>query len=337
VHVIATGQHTASSPPTARVPTADGHSSARPGGPPVARDLTLAYLASLLVAALMAVASAAGILLAPAGLYGRDPALVAVFAGQDAANLLVGLPILLGSVWLARRGSFAGLLLWPGALFFVLYTYALYLVGAPFNALFLLYVGLVVLSAYMTVGVVAGTDGDAVRVRLARAPARTVGGVLVGIGLLATAGLMAPVITALGDPSSVDPLLHARWVVDFAVGNPVLLIGGVLLWRRTGLGYATAAGLLFLSGVNGVAFAVGAALGALLTATPIDAAVIAVHLVIAAVCLALLAYFLRCADGSPTPSRKWGQPAADRWRRTPVTTLPPASSRGHCGVSPPSR
>jgi hypothetical protein len=49
--------------------------------------------------------------------------------------------------------------------------------------------------------------------------------------------------------------------------------------------------------VNGVAFAVGGALGPLLTATPVDATIIAVHLVIAAVCLALLAFFVRGAAG----------------------------------------
>lgn len=65
------------------------------------------------------------------------------FLAHDGFNLVVGLPILLGSLWLARRGSLIGLLLWPGALFYVLYTYALYVVGAPFSALFLPYVALV--------------------------------------------------------------------------------------------------------------------------------------------------------------------------------------------------
>jgi hypothetical protein len=260
---------------------------------PLARDLDLAYWASGLIALLLVAASAAGILLAPSGLYGRDPTLVAVFAGQDAANLVVGLPVLLAGMWLARRGSLVGLLIWPGALYFVLYTYALYLVCAPFGALFLGHVALVVLAAYATIGLVASIDGDAVRARLGHAPARTVGGVLVGVGLLATLGLLALVVPALGQPTSVDSLLHARWIVDFAVGNPVLFVGGALLWRRAGLGYAAAAGLLFLSGLNGVAFAVGGVLGALLTQTPIDVPVIGVHLAIAAVCLAVLAFYLR--------------------------------------------
>lgn len=38
-----------------------------------------------------------------------------------AFNLVVGMPLLLGSMWLTRRGSFAGLLLWPSAHFYVLH------------------------------------------------------------------------------------------------------------------------------------------------------------------------------------------------------------------------
>jgi hypothetical protein len=261
-----------------------------------------ASVASLGLALLAAAASIAGLLLMPAGLYGRDPAVVAVFAGQDAANLLVVLPLLLGTLWAARRGSTVGLLLWPGALFSLLYTYALYLVGAPFGALFLLYAVLVPLSAYATIGAAAGIDGDGLRRGLlSRAPSRPVGGVLVGVGLLATVGLLLPVLAALGERAPVDPLLRARWVVDFAVGTPALLLGGVLLWRRAGLGYAVAAALLLVSGANGLAFAVGAVVGGLLTDTPVDAPVAAVHVVIAALSLAALALFLR-APSSRSPS-----------------------------------
>jgi len=58
-----------------------------------------------------------------------------------------------------------GLLLWPGVLFYTLYWYVLYLVGAPFSALFLLYVPLVTLSAYATIAVVSSMDGEVVRRR----------------------------------------------------------------------------------------------------------------------------------------------------------------------------
>jgi len=77
---------------------------------PIKRDLTLAYRLSLAVAVLMAGASAAGIVLGSAGLYGADPRLALGVSeaeaglllpgllGQDLLNLVVGAPLLLGSM-----------------------------------------------------------------------------------------------------------------------------------------------------------------------------------------------------------------------------------------------
>ena len=263
----------------------------------VTRDLRLAYLLSLVVAILMALVSLAGLIFGSGHLYGNDPDIVRWFRGGDAGNLAVGLPILLGTMWLSRGRSLIGLLLWPGALFYVVYTYALYLIGAPFNWLFLAYVALVTLSAYTTIGIVASIDGTAVRQHLARTPTRLVGGALFAIGVLATAALTVPVITTLSGSTPADPLLHAEWIVDYLIGNPVLLLGGILLWRKALLGYAAAAGLLFLSGANGVAFSVSQVIGALLTGSSIEVAVITVHLAIAAVSFALLTVFLRGTAG----------------------------------------
>jgi hypothetical protein len=135
----------------------------RSAGLPITRDLRVAYAFSLLVAALIAVVSAAGFVFGYARLYGVDPKVAAMvtpatagllvpgFQALDLFNLVVGLPILLGSMCLTWRGSLTALLMWPGALFYVLYTYMLCLVGAPFSALFLVYVGLVAVSAYTAI------------------------------------------------------------------------------------------------------------------------------------------------------------------------------------------
>ncbi len=99
----------------------------------VRRDLRLAYVCSLAVAVLMIVVSLAS-LLDWRSLFPADQAVNTV--GTDAFSLLVVVPILLTSLWLARRGSLAGMLIWPGALFFALYIYAFDAVSLPPGVLF---------------------------------------------------------------------------------------------------------------------------------------------------------------------------------------------------------
>jgi hypothetical protein len=276
---------------------------------PVKHDLTPAYLASLLVALGIMVASAAG-LASGAGGLDDDSSLVLVSQGADAANLVLVVPVLLGALWLARRGSIVGLLLWPGVLFYALYAYVPYLVGAPFNALFLVYAGLVTLSAFAVIGIVASIDGQAARQFLTRAPARGIGAALVVIAVAAYAGLAGAAIAALGDPAG-EAATRPLAVADWALGTPVLLAGGLLLWRRVPLGYVTAPGLLLVSGLGGVTFAVSAVIDNLLSGPPTEPAVIAVHLVISFVTFGLLVVFVRRAMSRPPLARPSAGPVRE--------------------------
>lgn len=260
-----------------------------PRQPPVS-----AYRSSLLIAALIVVACVAGFGWGADRLYGASQS-VLVSRGADVANLILLPPLLLGCLWRARRGSLVGLLLWPGTLFYALYAYVPYLIDVPFTALLFAYVAIVTLGIFTTIGLVASIDGVAVRDRLVGSPARGVGGALVAIAVLAYAGLITTAIGALaGAAGAVGSRGH--WVADWALGTPVLLLGGALLWRRAPLGYVGAAGLLLVSALGGVVFAVAAALDDLLSAPWTEPAVIAVHLAISAVSAALLAWFLRSAN-----------------------------------------
>jgi hypothetical protein len=259
----------------------------------IKRELPLAYVSSLVIALGIVVASVAGLAWGTDRLYAASQ-LVLISPGADAANLVLVLPILLGAMWLARRGSLFGLLLWPGALFYALYAYVPYLVGAPFSGLFFVHAGLVTLSAFTVIGTLASIDGGEVRQRLGGAPARGVGAALVVIAVAAYAGLMGTAIAALGEPAS-EAAVRPLAVADWAVGTPVLVAGGVLLWRRAPLGYVAAPGLLLVSGLGGVVFAVAAVIDNLAGGPQTEAAVIAVHLVISTVSFALLAFFVRGA------------------------------------------
>jgi len=270
---------------------------------PITRDLMLAYALSLIVALIMTFVSAVGLLYQTL-IYPTDELLLS-FVPNDAVNLVVGLPILLGSIWLARRGKLIGLLCWPGALFYVLYTYIPYLIGVPFNVPFLLYLLLVTLSTYTLIGLIASIDGDAVRQRLTGAvPARTAGGVLAGLAILIIVRQISLIVTALTSQAPVDTLELAVWINDFTVACPALFVGGFLLWRRKALGYVAGAGLLLQYGVLSIVLIPMMVFKAIHTGSPIDVAGIVVLLVMGATCFIPLAFFVRGAspDRSSLPA-----------------------------------
>jgi len=75
------------------------------------------------------------------GLYQYDTvSSVAQMQGNDLVTLVVGLPLLVLSGWLANRGSLRGKLLLTGTLGFFLYTYMSMSMLTAFNQLFLVYV-----------------------------------------------------------------------------------------------------------------------------------------------------------------------------------------------------
>lgn len=70
---------------------------------PVTHGLTFAYISSFAIALIIAIVSVVGLVYQPA-IYPADE-LRQSFIPNDVVNLVVGVPILLVSMWLARRGS----------------------------------------------------------------------------------------------------------------------------------------------------------------------------------------------------------------------------------------
>jgi hypothetical protein len=276
---------------------------------PVTRSLTPAYASSLIIALLVAIASVAGLLYGT-NFYPTEEMLLLKLP-TDLFTLVVGLPILLGSMWLARRGKLLGLLCWPGALLYVLYIYVAYAIGVPFNVLFLAYVVLVPLSAYTIICLVASIDAAAVRQRLAGAvPERTAGGILAGLAILFTLMNLTDIVAALTSPTPDYLLEFPVWIADFAVGAPAWLVGGLLLWQRQALGYVAGAGLLLLGSMLFVGVIFALAFPAFSTASPVDVTAIVFILVMGLICFVPFALFVRGAvksgrSSSAASSHHW--------------------------------
>lgn len=258
---------------------------------PIRHRLGLVVAASLGIALLVAGGSMAGLLF-PDAIY-PTPELKRSFVANDVVNLLIGVPILLGSMALARRGKLIGLLLWPGALLYVIYNAIAYVVALPVGWAFVLNLVLLALAIYTLAGLLASIDGTQVQGRLAGAvPERIGGGVLMGLGvlfLLREVGVLAGAITGgdgLPRPELAvlvaDTLIISAWI-----------IGGALLWRCQELGYVTGTGLLFQASMLFIGLIIFLLLQSMLTDAAFGLVDVLVVLVIGLVCFVPCVLFVR--------------------------------------------
>jgi len=266
---------------------------------PIKRNLTLAYAISLVIAVLMAIASVAGLLYQTI-IYPTDE-LLQSFVPNDVVNLFIGLPILLGSMWLVRRGKLSGLLFWPGALLYVFYTYIVYVFSMPFNVAFLLHLTLVTLSGYTMIGLIASIDGKAVQNRLAGVvPERAGGSVLAGLGILFFVRVIGVMVSALISQTPVTATELALHIADFMIA-PMLVVGGVLLWRREVLGYVTCLGLLFQASMLFIGLIFILILQPFITASQFVLSDVLVIFVMGMVCFIPFALFVRGVTSKRIP------------------------------------
>ena len=277
------------------------HTTSPTSNLPRTHNLTLAYVSSLGVASLMALLSTFS-LLNRSNIYPTDELRLA-FAASDLFNLFVGFPILLGSIWLARRRNLFGLLCWPAALFYVAYMYLPYLIGLPFNLLFLPYLLLVVISIYTLVGLIFSLDGNEMKRQFAKqVPARVSAGILIGFALLISIRQSAFIITALTNRLAVDALELSVWIADFLLPVPMLFIVGIQLWRRKALGYTAAPALFLGYGLLALSLIPLSLMQSFYTNASVDVWSIAVLLIMVLLCFIPLIPFYRGAIRSKTVS-----------------------------------
>jgi hypothetical protein len=210
---------------------------------PIKRNLSLAYILSFTVAILMIAVSLGG-LLYPASLYPTDE-LRQAFLTNDAVNLLIGLPILLACMWLTGRGRLLGLLCWPGALLYTFYNYIAYIIGIPFSWVSLAFVTLVLLSAYLIYMLGRTIEWDSVQTRLTgNVSEKFSGGVLFFFGVAFFFLAFGVISDANTDQATIPMTEIGVAIADIAL-SALLVIGGILLFQRKPLGYASGMGLLF--------------------------------------------------------------------------------------------
>jgi hypothetical protein len=190
------------------------------------------------------------------GLYYWDTvSSAAQMQANDLVTLVLGLPLLALSSWLAWRGSLRGCLLLAGTLGFILYTYITMCFGAAYNALFLVYVALFSLSLFAFVLVMMTFDLDSLPAHFSdRLPRGWIAGLLFFAAAflsLAWLGRILPTLTLdslslweMGGVRGVPALDNVTSMfiqaMDLGLIVPVCILSGILLLRRKPWGYLLA-------------------------------------------------------------------------------------------------
>ncbi len=184
------------------------------------------------------------------GLYYWDTvSSVAQMQANDLVTLVLGLPLLAISFWLALRGSLRGRLMLAGALGFILYTYITMCFGAQYNPLFLVYVALFSLSLFAFVLVMMSFD---LKTLPAHFSEKLPHGWIAGFLFLAAAFISLAWlgrIAATFAPGAVPALENTTSMfiqaMDLGIVVPTCILSGILLRRRSAWGYLlTSVGLV---------------------------------------------------------------------------------------------
>ncbi len=207
-----------------------------------------AYVVSSLLAA-VAAAAAAPTWFAGGILHGTE-AMNGSARGTALVVLVAVVPILVGAMWFASRGSTRAVFVWLGAVAHLLYQAFLFTLATPFNALFLLYEAMLALSIWSAVLVISGLDVHRLPALFDdRLPHRGVARaiwVIVGLNALAWLGTVIP---ALGEnpPTFLDGTgltTNPIYVQDLALWLPLAAVSAWWLYRRDGRGLLFATTML---------------------------------------------------------------------------------------------
>jgi hypothetical protein len=162
--------------------------------------------------------------------------------GTALIMLLLGVPLLLTSIWLERRGSRWASMVRIGVLAYLAYNSFLLLFATPFNRLFLVYIVAMSSTAFALGASLLRADASAVADRLPRVPARIIGGyiwLIVVLNVLLWLRTVVPA-TFAADPTSflvgTGIATNPIFVQDLVFWLPSAGLIGLLAWTQRPFG-----------------------------------------------------------------------------------------------------
>lgn len=177
------------------------------------------------------------------GIYQNDSVSAAAQAiAQDIVTLVLGIPMLLVSLILARKGRLKGMLLLTGTIGYFLYAYMSYTFLCMYSPLFLVYVVLMSASLFAFILCISTFDIVALKNSFSpKLPVKFIGGFQLFIAFMLFAmwlGRIVPPLIAGKIPSGLE---HYSTLViqamDLGIIVPVAAISGIMIIKKKNLGY----------------------------------------------------------------------------------------------------
>lgn len=180
------------------------------------------------------------------GLYKNDSVSAGSQAvGQDIVTLIIGLPLLLISLFVYRKNLLKGKLLLAGTLGYFLYTYTSYSFLVMYNSFFLIYVMLMSLCFYAFTLTMMSFNLETISSCFSKKlPVKLIGGVLIFMAIalcMMWLGIILPVLKQGIFPKILDNYSTLTiQAMDLGFVVPTTILAGILLIKRTPFGYLLA-------------------------------------------------------------------------------------------------
>ena len=206
---------------------------------PINRKIRSAYILGMIIALTLLLVTIFSIRFSDT-IYGNDIDKPII----DTVTLFLIFPLLLISMIMTRRGKILGLLSLTGIFYYIAYNYFPYLFDVPFGAMFLPHLLLIVLSIAGLIILLLSMDLNKLETQFSSVPAKFSAGILILLALVIMAFQTVDIISVLIGNTEATSSSTALIVADLLLGVPIMLFGGISLWRKKGNGYAIGGSLL---------------------------------------------------------------------------------------------
>lgn len=211
------------------------------------------------------------------GLYQNDSVSAASQAiAQDVVTILVGIPMLIVSLYFFRKGLLKGKILLGGTLAYFLYTYTSYSFISMYNYLFLMDVALMSLSFFTFVLIMMSFDMDALAGSFGeKTPLKSIAGFLlfigIAIGLMWIGKIVSPYLTGAIPAGLEHYTTLVIQAMDLGFVVPVSILSGILLLKRKPFGLLLAS-IMCVKGLTMLTALTAMIIGQLLSGVQVAAA-----------------------------------------------------------------